>query len=364
MSINSHCALFICCTPFQLWLTQHIIKQEKFQEYTVICLKRKEDNAQKFHYYYDQLAYKSADSLLVDNAIDFELAMPLANISLRGLWKFRAKVTHAKNIFRHLHGKSFKYVYLANYEKWLIGVLCSQIRFQQLYSFDDGSRNFLPNHDIPSISASFIEKYKTWKAKRLLSLKYTPHDLYTKIIQHYTINASLPNAVNKPLVQLTLPAFSYPRVSSQAQQKIKVFVGQPGEAHRIPNKLYSTIEEHICVLLSINHYFPHPRSMSTTQYINTINTPLIFEDWVAQQINQHPNHIFEIYTLFSSVVLTIPQSNNIHITALDIGIFPELYDIFKRKGVTVKEFKAPFNSLLTEIASSYQTHRGTTLTHH
>lgn len=346
MFLNSNRTLFICCTPFQLWLVQHIIRQKDIQDYTVVCTMRKGENHQKFKYYYDALTNKDKHSLFIKETKDFDPYKKLSELAPVEHQALHQSIRNTQKIFLPLQGQKFASVYIANYEKWIFSVMLSQIHFKTIYSFDDGSRNFLSTHDIPPAPTSLIEKYKTWKAKKSLGLKYTPSNLYAKIYQHYTINASLPNAVNKPLVQINLPVPTSTLVSSQFSPKIRIFVGQPGEAHSISNAMYSRVEENICSSLAVDYYFPHPRNTATVNNINTINTPLIFEDWITQQVNLYPNTLFEIYTLFSSIALTVPQSKNTHITALDIGIFPELYNVFEKSGIVVRDFKNQFAHLL------------------
>lgn len=331
-------ALFICHTAFQLWLARHIIQQENIEHYTVAFFMEEGDSMTKNCYYYDALTRKQKDSLFIE--------LPPRSVPMARIKKLRSAVRFLKNVFFHQ-------VYFANYEKWSTLMVISAIQFETLLTFDDGMRNFTVEKLYSNSPGTSVQQFKNsvnnWRKRfyfhftRIIhgiKRTYLPNTLLKQVKQHYSIDISLPNMMSPtPLKQIQ---FCFPKIGHHLLAKtVRIFVGQTGEQW-CSELQFKRIEEEICNVFNISHYFSHPRSPQAIESLISIQTMLLFEDWLIQEISQYPDTIFEIYTLFSTVAVTLPSSPNIRVIALDVGIYPELYDIFVKKNILIKPYQEQF----------------------
>lgn len=305
--------LIICYTPLQVLIAERIIDlypNEKF--YGVMLCSAKN---QKFEYYGQRLAKKCDTFFQMDQHIDrFNLLKEI--ISLRLKFAF----------------KKFDKVFVASINDIQIQFILSSIQFNEFYTFDDGTAN------IVSHSVYYVDEPKT-RIRRfinaLLCNKYSVAKLKALSKKHFTIYADLPN-----IIQNTEYLELFPQTESDVAEgeTINILLGQPVYLDKQKN---IELAEKVIKRFDIHAYLPHPREQYKLNQVKYIETPLILEDYLAQEF-KHKR--CRIYTYFSSAVLNIKdKSPNIDVVALRINVenpdFIQVYQLFEKLGVTIIDIR-------------------------
>lgn len=324
--------LFICYTPFQLWLVKQIIEQEKIQSYSLVTCFRKTVSTEKYRYYFDQLAQQAQQALWI----------PVPTYTkIDEVW--------LKSSLAPLEGKTYTDVYFANPEIFITWYVLQIIHFNRLHSFDDGARNFLPDPPEKNHLSSHIKRFIT-----RFKLQYTIFNIKQHLTDHFTIDPTLPN-LYQPLIPIRLPQLPFPTkrcaLFHQAPH-YKIWIGSTDEVF-LSRTQFNKIEQHLCQKLNISHYLPHPRLSKPVVPEGTqlISTPMIFEDWLQHMMQTHPDAKFKIYSLFSTTCLSLPAHHpNLQCYVVQTPFFDDLYPIFKQKGVKIIRDK----TLWKTVWSAYQ----------
>lgn len=226
--------------------------------------------------------------------------------------------------------KEFNNVFLASVDKRSIHIILTKIKFNELYTFDDGSANLDKNSalykDPPVFSnLRFMNiilgnKFNTKKIKKISK-------------KHYSIYPSKENIIENveyiPLLRLN-------NKYCEKRKTIKILLGQPLFNNR--DKDIQLVRK-IIKNFKIDYYYPHPREDNKINGISYIESPLVFEDFYIEQSSK--NNI-EIYTFFSSAVLNIANKETIeHIYSLKPAeldeSYLESYDVFGNFGIKIIE---------------------------
>ncbi|MGX3014438.1 glycosyltransferase family 52, partial [Ursidibacter sp. B-7004-1] len=115
-----------------------------------------------------------------------------------------------------------------------------------------------------------------------------------------------------------------------------ILLGQPVYLEQDKNV---KLAEKVIKSFNIDLYLAHPREQYKLDNVNYIDTPLILEDYLAQEFSH--KHC-RIYTYFSSAVLNI-KNPNIEIVALRIDTdepaFIECYNLLNKVGVNIIDIR-------------------------
>lgn len=305
--------LIICYTPLQVLIAERIIDlypNEKF--YGVMLCSAK--NA-KFDYYGQRLAQKCDRFFKMDQHIDrFNLLKEI--ISLRVKFAF----------------KKFDKVFVASINDIQIQFILSSIRFNAFYTFDDGTANIVNN------SVYYIDEPKKLIRRMiniLLCNQYSVAKLKSLSKKHYTIYADFPN-----IISTTEYIALFPPTESEVIEGdyINILLGQPVY---VDNQKNIALAEQVIKRFNIDYYLPHPREQYKLDKVEYIQTPLILEDYLAQEVKRKK---CRIYTYFSSAVLNIKdKSPNIDVVALRINVenpdFIQVYRLFEQLGVNIIDIR-------------------------
>ncbi|AUI65264.1 MULTISPECIES: glycosyltransferase family 52 [Glaesserella] len=305
--------LIICYTPLQVLLAEKIIAlhpSEKFYGVMLCSVK----NA-KFDYYAERLSQKCEQFFVMKQSTDrFNLLKEIAYLRI----KFFAK--------------SFDKVFVASINDIQIQFILSSTRFKAFYTFDDGTAN-IANH-----SVYYTDEPKTMIRRLINTLfcnKYSVAKLKSISQKHYTIYKGLPNIIeNTEYIDI----FSSESTQDVEGETVKILLGQPVYLDFQKN---IDLAEKVIKRFDIDYYLPHPREQYKLNNVEYIQTPLILEDYLAQEFK---NKKCRIYTYFSSAVLNIKdKSKNIDVVALRIHVdnpdFIQVYELFEKLGVNIIDIR-------------------------
>lgn len=305
--------LIICCTPLQVLIAEKIIDMHPEKQFFGVMLHTVENK--KFDYYKQRLQAKTDGffSMLQHN----------------DRWNLLKEIVQLKARFS---GKQFDTVYFANFPELHIQFLLSAIEFKQLNTFDDGTVNIVKhshflNDDPDTLVRKFINK--------VLGNKYSTATLRSLSAQHYTIYPDFPNIMpNTVAVNLMDNSIAV----SESSESVNILLGQP-----VYNDNSQNIElaQKAIKQFNIHYYLPHPREKYQVEQVKYIDTPLILEDYIAQEFSDRKCCV---YTYCSSAILNIMnKSPNVEVVALrvesdDLGV-QSCYDLFEQVGIQIIDMR-------------------------
>lgn len=320
--------LIICCTPLQVLIAKKIIElfpNEKF--YGVVLYPVYNE---KYVYYSNQLKEVTCDLLLLKDVYP----------SFKNFYKWIKNYLTIKKTFRN---REFDKIFMANINSYTISSVMNSIIFKECYTFDDGTVNIL---------GGLLNESKNYKLlSRLLGNKYPIKTILSISRVHFTIYNIRPNIIDNTFYLRLFDSDSNYR--KEGVTKIaNIFVGQP-IYEAVKNK-FNDIEQarrfvrelmiDFIISYNIDLYYPHPRENDMRLFdllgdrVKLIESPLIFEDYLLEQITKNPNIEYRIYTFFSSVVLNVKDFPNVKVFAIKSKIFEDfsaLYDVFLESGCEV-----------------------------
>lgn len=305
--------LIICCTPLQVLIAEKIIDMNPEKQFFGVMLHTVENK--KFDYYKQRLQAKT----------DGFFSMVQHN----DRWNLLKEIVQLKARFS---GKQFDTVYFANFPELHIQFLLSAIEFKQLNTFDDGTVNIVKhshflNDDPDTLVRKFINK--------VLGNKYSTATLRSLSAQHYTIYPDFPNIMpNTVAVNLMDNSIAV----SESSESVNILLGQP-----VYNDNSQNIElaQKAIKQFNIHYYLPHPREKYQVEQVKYIDTPLILEDYIAQEFSDRKCCV---YTYCSSAILNIMnKSPNVEVVALrvesdDLGV-QSCYDLFEQVGIQIIDMR-------------------------
>lgn len=305
--------LIICCTPLQVLIAEKIIDMNPEKQFFGVMLHTVENK--KFDYYKQRLQAKT----------DGFFSMVQHN----DRWNLLKEIVQLKARFS---GKQFDTVYFANFPELHIQFLLSAIEFKQLNTFDDGTVNIVKhshflNDDPDTLVRKFINK--------VLGNKYSTATLRSLSAQHYTIYPDFPNIMpNTVAVNLMDNSIAV----SESSESVNILLGQP-----VYNDNSQNIElaKKAIKQFNIHYYLPHPREKYQVEQVKYIDTPLILEDYIAQEFSDRKCCV---YTYCSSAILNIMnKSPNVEVVALrvesdDLGV-QSCYDLFEQVGIQIIDMR-------------------------
>lgn len=316
--------LIICCTPFQVLLAEKII--EKYPDDEFYGLMIFPINSEKYSLYKKRLFSKCSNDLAILNRPNYT-----HNVikSLYSLIKLRGALLSLPN---------FDKVFLANLDNNYFHLLLSSVKFNSLYSFDDGLANidktsgFYKTHHLPFFKKLIL---------RLLGNKYDYFALKNMLTEHYTIYSSENIIENTKCLDVFKCADS---VIDYSKQELSILLGQPIYEQSYLNKedidkKHISLTKQVVNKFDIDYYFPHPREDYIIDGVSYINTNLIFEDYFLQ--NMESNRRYIIYTYFSGAILPFINLNNVKVISIKPYDLPierlGSYDLMKSFNINVIE---------------------------
>lgn len=282
-------SLILCATPFQILIAEKIIKQNPDSDFDLILTFNKNENRQKFEYYFNRIKH------LCKKALFWEYKAKISN-----LIKFKIKI--------HMDGFNEEYdeLYLSNVHRAHFQLLVSYNIDSKIFTFDDGLANILPSSKLYIDNKLDIARATIWK---ILGIHVDSKDIKNKSNVHLTVYKDIPNIIaNTNFIEL----YDH-KLENKLDKKptvLRVYLGQP--LNEVGNAFKNTNIKQILDLLKIQRYFPHPREKITSmQGVEVIETDLIFEDYIIELLNNNPNLRIEVFSFFSSAIINIASLDNI-----------------------------------------------------
>ncbi|WP_245797029.1 glycosyltransferase family 52 [Haemophilus paracuniculus] len=271
---------------------------------------------QKFQHYWQRFSEKCAKSelFIYPQAGRFSL--------FSALYQFNKKFPQ----------RQFNNIFVASIDDLFVQTFISQLQFNLLCTFDDGTANIVQNSIYYQDSSQSIVRKM---ANLVLGNKYSTQKLRQLSQKHYSIYPNMPNIVeNIELVSL----------SNSVEQNSAKFSEKPPLALLLGQPLYEDNQQNIALVervveqFGIELYLPHPRESFKTDKVKYIETPLIFEDYISQQSQQQK---YRIYTYFSGAVLNVLNNPNIEVISIKPNLtnptYLACYPIFEKFRVKVIE---------------------------
>lgn len=310
--------LFVCHTPLQALIAQNLIQTHSQAPADLLMFSSPKINNDKFHHYFQTTAAlcRHANYHIIPQKKHHRFfALPQLTQSL---------ATHYRTVF------------IASIDSINAQYPLSKIQFQHIETFDDGTANLLPN--------SFLyqpPKLTRRLANLILNIPYQTQDLRRLSQCHHTLFPNHPNITTptKPIKLWHTPIISSPTKTQT------LFLGQPIFSQQ---KYNQQLSEYIIKEFNIQHYFPHPRESLSIPTVHTINTPLIFEDWLLQQIKINPHTQYHIYHLTSTAAINTHQFPNAQIYSIQPNhptfrqpIFKQLYQLMQQLNISIQTLDIP-----------------------
>lgn len=328
--------LIICTTPFQMFLAERIIELFPDEEF-IFKVFTFTDN-EKFRYYFDRV--KSIKQVVESEYIYFNWEhstkvkkfVYLITMKIKGyfLIKRGIKKIFIANIDGH-HKNLHIYIYHILYKEGVI-----------LNTFDDGLANLLHK--------SFFYKEVCYPKTMGLILNFlcpnTDLNYFKNKSQlHYTVYSKFKNIIENTQAIDLFDKKLIEKKDNIIKNSIKILIGQPiyelSKDLDIEQKQQKNIEviNKVINLYHIDYYIPHPRETYQVSNVNYINTPLIFEDYLINELQSNSDTKYEIYSFFSSAVINCMNLPNIEIKILkpaDLSKDVEdIYSVFRKNRVHI-----------------------------
>lgn len=308
--------LIICLTPLQMLIAEAIIKEKKLKN-TILVVIAYNDN-EKFRYYYKRLGLLCDKSyfFLIDNS---------------SLWNRIKAMIQLRKFLSLLKKHKFSSCYLASIDCSYIQLITSGIKYQKLYTFDDGTINLLA--DSPYYKdKSYLFPEKVFRY--IFSIK-DKVSLYRKeSILHYTIFKNSRNIISNTEF---ISFIKFNDVNeSNVDKIIKIFVGQPLSEIKVDKDAF------ICFLENenIDYYYPHPRENEYFDNINYIYSDKIFEDYLVEFLENNTNVKVKVYTFFSTVVMNVNDLKRVKVISLFSRQIPDhfigIYELFRENKIEIR----------------------------
>lgn len=280
--------LIICTTPLQALIARRLINRHNQiqQKFDVLMIHFYGENKDKFQYYFDKIAQ-------LCRYADF-ISLP------RNKWK---RIFFIPKLLRKLQ-LQYNTVFVSNIDSHEIQYILSRIQFNILETFDDGTGNLV-------LSSVFYHNNTNWQRQlmnRLRGIRLQTEDLRRLSQRHHTLYPNQPNIV-EPIVPLDLwgeAEWKLPESSLQPKTEPiytrRILLGQP----LLPNaEDNAVLIKTLLHRFRINEYFPHPRETYRIPGIEYIDSPLIFEDYLLENLQQQLDTCFEVYHFFSTAALNV-----------------------------------------------------------
>ena len=307
-------------TPLQVVIAKNIIKERGENSYFGLYMTYHDNEKNK--YYYEVLRKEC----------DISFFIQIKNEDFLGKIKTVLNVQKKINI---INSMSIECILLANIDLLIVQYVVSRVRFNNLISFDDGVGNIFLN------SVYFIQKKQSSSKvliKKILGIKFKDIYALKKLLSlHYTIYPNEKNIIEN-VKGISIFSELQKTSSVESYSVKKIILGQPLDEF-IGEDNYRGIISKMHKFIHIDYYFPHPReSLRFDDVLTIIDSKLIIEDYLIQELNIS-NVKFEIYTFFSSSILSLKSSESIDINVVSNTLlmesFSEAYQFFIDRGVNL-----------------------------
>lgn len=312
--------IVICLSPLQVLIAERIrylYPEESF--YGIMYAYNKNDKVE--HYYKRMQSFCDGTYLFVDEVDRSKSEIYMQTIRL--LWR-GYRLPQAKRIFVASIDLLATHLLLCNQSK------------AQVVTYDDGTINL---NEKAFNQIMYKESGRLQKLLHKLLGVPTVRSLLDRQSLHYSIYP-YPNVL--PNVRRIELFASHKSSVEDDGERVAIFLGQPiyqlEYDGRDKNAAYTSRVLHE---YGIEQYYPHPREEYEVGGVEYIHSPLIFEDYILQALDQYPSRTYLIYGFCSSVVLNLQGIERLEFVSLRPKQCPEYleetYQLFERCGIRVEQ---------------------------
>lgn len=306
-------ALFICLTPLQMVIAEAIIRDRNIQRYGVLGIFQ--DDAKH------QLYFKRLTKGAVWHA---HYVQPTG---LRHLAIIRAVRTFRQNMLAALSVYDLKTLYMASISHPYLQALVYRLSYERLNTFDDGLANIYPRSHYYEDDCTQRYKKQLW---HYLVGKHSTAQMRALSKKHWTIYGA-----HRNIIENTVPLTLFPIEMDDQPRKgqINILLGQP--LYEMYPHLDQVFMERVIDALKITDYFPHPRENYVLNHcVTVLNSPLIFEEYIAKFYQTHEVERINVYSFFSSVLVNVAHYPFIKTYAIDVDeIDRDIYAMLDDVGI-------------------------------
>lgn len=296
----------MCLTPLQMLIANRVINLQR--ESADVVIMSYESNS-KYDYYIELI--KRNKYVRQVNVIQLGNLSCMSRVkTLREIQKFAKDSSH------------YRKIYLASIDNFYMQYLLSRLKFQSIFTFDDGTANIFKNSSYFNNVATFRSRI----ARVFLGVRYNTFRIKTLSELHYSIYRGYDNIIPK-VCFVDLYALNNQSNAYLSKGTKYIFLGQP-----INNSSDLTIE----VFQRINRsgyshllYYSHPREslLGLEQKIgsdNLLYSNLVIEDFVSKQLEE--GYSIEIFTIVSSAVFSLISWKGVKVHLVKVEVVKEYFD--------------------------------------
>ncbi|MGN5130883.1 glycosyltransferase family 52 [Aeromonas hydrophila] len=315
--------LFICTTPLQVMICISIIKKKRLTKDNVELL------------YFDSRKSPIIKNTLkkIEKSVNLTTYIETKN---RNFFYFH-------KLFFYVRKRKINSIYLASIDLTLIDFILSYAKYDQFFTFDDGTANILPN--------SFYYKMSEFGSiKRLLrsffGLKYNLSEIKSNSQRHYSIYSDFENIIDRvEYVELAIDDYISHEIDKIKSCECNVILGscyeilwpditeteQADLARKCKNKVFKD---------NVNtFYIPHPGNSKNKFFndLDVVDVTDIAEIEIVKLLNKF--EIVNVYGFVSSCQFNIRTVSSIKNHVFYSDHMPESYKLFFRKKLIPPEFE-------------------------
>ncbi|QIH31568.1 glycosyltransferase family 52 [Sphingobacterium sp. DR205] len=320
--------IIVCVTPLQMLITENIIR--KIGGNFIVIIITYDDNA-KYHFYYERLKESLAQVKYFHVKSNTKVARFFNILKFKSWFESEIKLN------------KFQICCVSSIENPFVLAILSSCKYRELRTFDDGTANINCNSVYyRPLNISFLERM----ARYFSGIRMNRDDIRQQSSLHYTIYPGYKNIIDRvETINLLDSAKEYKIDDGFLKENlnnnnISLFLGQP--IKDIRSYLVGDSFELFVKNRNIQYYFPHPREREKLVDIPSIQTDLIFEDFLAQLFIIKPSVDLVIYTFFSGAALNVMNYHNVKIISLiNDGLeegFKDSYDLLFESKRIKKEY--------------------------
>lgn len=231
--------LFLCRTPLQAFIISRILKEEAVTDFDLLYVVGKKSD-EDVNYYKMLSAESNVSYMLEKYKLRYSIVSTLAS--------YISCPSHFKN-------NDYENVYLASIDSILFGLVLTNLQYEGLVTFDDGSANIFP------VSSYSMPKgpRRAGLYRRVLGVK-TVDEMKSLSDKHYTIYRNFPNIVSEEKTDYIGGIDSNGHDDCLTESGPTFFIGQPFHQY-LPagavNKLKAWMDA-----AGVDFYVQHPREES------------------------------------------------------------------------------------------------------
>ncbi len=329
--------ILCCATPFQMFVAERILDRYPGEPFYLIL--HSSVFSAKDKYYFDRLKKRCKKAYLVQDQYCS------SSVIKRG-WCMARLVT-----LGYLFFPRARRVFISSVAVPPFHLLLGHQRLAEVVTFDDGLQHIAPI-SFAKKRLAVSENGKLYNSLRKLLKFDVAEDYLGRSRLHYTVY-ELPNVMpNVEYLPLWDPASLEARGVHVQDEWCTIMLGQPiYEYEAGGEKRNKELTQEVVRSLGISRYLPHPRETYRLEDVEYIETGLIFEDYIIQELAKHPNRSYRVYSYCSSSILNFSSLLNLGGRLEFVSIKPryvpefllEAYTLIEQAGITIIPFNAEDN---------------------